>query len=51
MTRQLGRGARQQTLTTHYTGKLEGDTPRGTIETTGRNQKEVSAPWVAQREK
>lgn len=51
VTRQLGRGARQQTLTVHYTGKLEGDTLRGTIETTGRNQKEVSVPWVAQREK
>ncbi len=49
--RTLGKRVRKQTLTVNYTGKLEGDTIKGTIETTGREKKPISIPWTAERVK
>lgn len=49
--REIGRGFRKVKLNVRYTGKLEGDTIKGTIETTGREKKPVSIPWEAQRAK
>lgn len=52
VTREFGRGFRKRTITTRYSGKLAGDTIKGTIETTTpRDQKPVSIPWEAQRVK
>jgi hypothetical protein len=47
--RELGRGFRKQKITINYSGKLEGDTIKGTIETTGREKKPVSLSWEATR--
>jgi hypothetical protein len=49
--RELGRGFRKQKITLHYSGKLEGDTIKGTIQTMGRAQNPISVPWEAQRAK
>jgi len=49
--REFKRRLRSFTLQTHYQGRLEGDTIKGTIETTGRDKKPVSLPWEAQRAK
>lgn len=49
--RELGKSARKKTFTVHYSGKLEGDAIKGTIETTGRDQKPISVKWEAQRVK
>jgi hypothetical protein len=49
--RELGRGFRKKKITLNYSGKLEGDTIKGTIQTTGRDKKPVSLPWEAQRSK
>ena len=49
--REIGRRLRKQTFTIRYSGKLEGDTIKGTIETTGREQKPISIAWDAQRMK
>ena len=51
VTREIGKRLRKKTFTIHYTGKLEGDSIKGTIETTGRDKKPVSVPWEAQRVK
>lgn len=51
VTRELNRGSRHGTLTTHYNGKLEGDTIKGTIEASGSGGKSVSLPWEAKRAK
>lgn len=49
--RKIGRLLRKQTFTTRYSGKLEGDTIKGTIQVTGRDKKSTSLPWQAQRVK
>lgn len=49
--REFGRRLRKKKFTVHYTGKLEGDTINGLIETTGRDQQPVSVAWEAQRAK
>jgi hypothetical protein len=49
--REIGRRFRKQKITVNYSGKLEGDTIKGTIETTGREKKPVSLPWEATRMK
>lgn len=49
--RELGRRFRKQTITTRYSGKLEGDTIKGTIQTTGREQQAITIPWEAHRAK
>lgn len=49
--RTIGKRLRKQTLTVNYSGKLEGDTIKGTIQTTGREQKPISIPWTAERAK
>jgi hypothetical protein len=38
-------------LTTHYTGKVEGDVIKGNIQSTGRGGKTLNTPWEARREK
>lgn len=43
------RKVRRREITVKYAGKLEGDTIKGTIETTGRDEKPVSVPWNAER--
>jgi len=49
--RELRRGLfRKRKFATTYTGLLDGDVLRGTIQTTGRDQKPVSIPWEAHRE-
>lgn len=47
--REFKRAFRHFTLKTHYSGKLDGDTITGTIETTSRDQQPVSVPWEAKR--
>ena len=47
--REFKRRFRHFTLKTHYSGKLDGDTITGTIETTGRDKQPVSIPWSAKR--
>lgn len=49
--RKVGRRLRKQTFTLDYRGRLEGDTIKGTIETTVRGDKPVSIPWEARRVK
>lgn len=49
--REFGRRLRKKTFTTHYSGKLEGDTIKGTIATTGREKEPISIAWDAQRAK
>ena len=49
--RELGKRARKKTFVLHYSGKLEGDSIKGTIETTGRDKQPVSINWEAQRVK
>lgn len=49
--REFGRRLRKQKINVHYQGKLEGDTIVGTIETTGRDKKPISAKWEAHRVK
>ena len=49
--RKIGRRLRKQTFTTKYAGKLQGDAIKGTIESTGRDQKLISLSWEAQRVK
>ena len=49
--REIGRRLRKKTVVVHYQGKLEGDTIKGTIETTGREDQPVSVPWEATRAK
>ena len=47
--RTIGKRLRKKTFVVHYSGKLEGDTIKGTIETIGRDKQPVSVPWEAQR--
>jgi hypothetical protein len=49
--REFGRRLRKQKIDVHYQGKLEGNTIIGTIETTGRDHKPISAKWEAHRVK
>lgn len=49
--RSFGKRLRKKTFTVHYVGKLEGDTIKGTIETTDRDKQPVSIPWEAHRAK
>jgi hypothetical protein len=49
--REIGRRFRKQKITVNYSGKLEGDTIKGTIETIGREKKPLSLPWEATRGK
>jgi hypothetical protein len=49
--RTIGKRLRKKTFIVNYAGKLEGDTIRGTIQTTGRDKQPVSLPWEAQRVK
>lgn len=49
--REFGRRLRKQTFTVNYSGKLEGDTIKGTIQTTGRDKKPISVGWEAKRAK
>lgn len=49
--RTIGKRLRKQEFTVNYSGKLEGDTIKGTIETTGREKKPISIPWTAERVK
>ena len=49
--RTIGKRLRKKTFVVHYSGKLEGDTIKGTIETIGRDKQPVSVPWEAQRAK
>ncbi len=49
--RRIGRRLRHRTLATRYTGRLEGDTITGSLESTGRDGQPVSVPWQAQRGK
>jgi hypothetical protein len=49
--REIGRKLRKKKFTFNYSGKLEGDTIEGTIQTTGRDEKPISLPWHAQRMK
>lgn len=49
--REFGRRLRKTKLTVRYSGKLEGDTIAGTIETTGRKKQPISIPWEAKRQK
>lgn len=44
------RKMRRREMTTHYSGKVEGDTIKGTIEASARG-KEKTLPWEAQRVK
>lgn len=49
--RKIKRGLfRKRTFATTYSGLLDGDVLRGTIQTTGRDQKPVSIPWEAHRD-
>ena len=43
------RKIRRRSFTTNYSGKLEGDAIKGTIEATNRKKEKVSLPWEAQR--
>jgi len=45
------RKIRRRSFTTNYSGKLEGDAIKGTIEATNRKKEKVSLPWEAQRAK
>lgn len=47
--REIGRRLRKRTFTVSYSGKLEGDVIKGTVKTTGREDKPVSIPWEAKR--
>lgn len=49
--REIGKRLRKKTFTIKYAGQLEGDTIKGTIQTTGRDQQPVSMAWEAQRAK
>lgn len=49
--RTVGKRLRKQTFTVNYTGKLEGDTIKGTLQTTNREKKPVTIPWTAERTK
>ena len=49
--REIGRRLRKQTFTVNYSGKLEGDTIKGTIQTTGRDKQPVTIGWEAKRAK
>jgi hypothetical protein len=49
--RKIGKGPRKKTVAVHYTGKLDGDTIKGTIDSIGRDQQPVSVTWDAQRVK
>ena len=42
---------RKHELTVNYTGKLDGDTIKGTIQSKDRDGNPVSVPWNAQRAK
>lgn len=42
---------RKRELTAHYTGKVEADTIKGTVETAGRDKKPITLPWTATRTK
>ena len=43
------RKVRRRTISTRYTGALEGDTIKGSIEARGRGDEPVSVPWEATR--
>ncbi len=45
------RKVRRHALTIDYAGKLEGDTIKGTIQTTDRDENPISIPWEAARVK
>lgn len=45
------RKIRRRSFTTHYTGKLDGDTLTGTIQATGRKKSSSEIPWLAKRAK
>lgn len=45
------RKIRRRKITVKYAGTLEGDTIKGTIETTGRDKQPVTVPWNAERVK
>lgn len=45
------RKIRRRSFTAHYTGKLEGDTIKGTIQATGRKKSSGEIPWLAERAK
>ncbi|HEY0945360.1 MAG TPA: hypothetical protein VGD81_08830 [Opitutaceae bacterium] len=45
------RKIRRRKITVKYNGTLEGDTIKGTIETTGRDKEPVTVPWNAERVK
>lgn len=47
----VDRKIRRRTLEIRYSGKLEGDTIKGTIQTNGREGKAISIPWEATRQK
>lgn len=47
----VDRKIRRRTLEIRYSGKLEGDAIKGTIQTTGREGKAISIPWEATRQK
>lgn len=49
--RTFGKRLRKRTFEVHYSGKLEGDTIKGTIETHGRDDQPISVAWEAQRAK
>jgi hypothetical protein len=45
------RKIRRRSFKTHYTGRLEGDTIKGTIQATGRKKSSGEIPWLAERAK
>jgi hypothetical protein len=45
------RKLRRREFTIQYSGKLEGDTITGTVQTKGREDKPLSLPWSAKRTK
>lgn len=49
--REVGRRFRKQKITSRYTAKLEGDTLKGTIHVTAKDEKSTTLPWEAKRVK
>lgn len=45
----VDRKIRRRKTTFNYTGKLEGDTIKGTLQTKGRNNQPITLPWGAER--
>lgn len=47
----VDRKVRRRSIEIHYSGKLEGDTIKGSIQATGREGKNIDIPWEASRQK